>query len=366
MPDDPFAGNAIKAFVGKATDKQIFENSQSGGIVSALLVHALETGKITGAVTVSMLSGAPPRPVLKIAKTREEILGSQRSKYCPVPILGFLKDLKNHDGTLAVVGTSCQIHGLLNVLDKKPELKPKIAFTIGLVCERVLTYSAIDFLIKKAKNTKKDSAGILIFKDKSVSGYPGDVHFLSDDGISVVLPAKKRMQIKDYFTPVRCRLCFDKMNVFSDLTVGDPHGLDEIDRIHGESILVTRSQTGQRIVSFATNAGAINIRHADYSQILKGQKIDQKKAQWKGYSLAWQQSGNKLPDFFALIEKHVEACPNVAKYDKDMNNSIRLDAFPSREELNLFVEKEIQKKMMLQKILFPLRMTKKILTTLKN
>jgi coenzyme F420 hydrogenase subunit beta len=60
MPEDPFAGIAMDTFVGKATNKFLFNNSQSGGIVSALLVHALETGKISGAVTVAMQAGPPP------------------------------------------------------------------------------------------------------------------------------------------------------------------------------------------------------------------------------------------------------------------------------------------------------------------
>jgi coenzyme F420 hydrogenase subunit beta len=273
MPENPFAGCALETFVGKATDKQIYDNSQSGGIVSALLLHALENGIITGAVTVTMVSGAPPRPVGKIVKTRKNILNAQKSKYCPVPVLGFLKELKNHDGSVAVVGTSCQIHGLKNVLDKKPKLQKKIAFTIGLVCDRVLTYNALDYLYGKAGNDNNKEPGILYFRDKSASGYPGDVHFCSISGKSVVMPAKIRMQIKDFFTPVRCRLCFDKMNVFSDITVGDPHGVNRVDRERGESMLVARTEIGLETVHSAKKAGVINVRPSDYVQILKGQGI---------------------------------------------------------------------------------------------
>jgi coenzyme F420 hydrogenase subunit beta len=360
LPEDPFAGCALETFVGKAADKQLFDNSQSGGIVSALLVHALETGRIKGAVTVAMQPGSPPRPVARLAKNRQEILQAQKSKYCPVPVLGFLKDLKNHDGPIAVVGTSCQIHGLRNVLDKMPNLQIKIAFSIGLVCDRALTYSALDYLVNKASSTDKDNPRILHFRDKSVSGYPGDVHVFSDNGNSIVMPAKTRMQIKDYFTPARCRLCFDKMNVFADITVGDPHGLEDVDRKLGESMLVLRTEFGREIVQTARADSAINIRPVGYDQVLKGQGISQKKEQWSGYALAWEKSGRELPSFYEQVKDHARAVSSGTQYQKDLEYSLALDDFASREELIRFVDKAVRKKQMVDGLISPLRLAKRI------
>jgi coenzyme F420 hydrogenase subunit beta len=360
LPEDPFAGCALETFVGKAADKQLFDNSQSGGIVSALLVHALETGRITGAVTVTMQPGSPPRPVMRLAKNRQEIFQAQKSKYCPVPVLGFLKDLKSHDGPVAVVGTSCQIHGLKNVLDKLPKLQNQIAFNIGLVCDRVLTYAALDYLVNKASTTDKDHLRILHFRDKAVSGYPGDVHVFSDNGNSIVMPAKTRMQIKDYFTPARCRLCFDKMNVFADITVGDPHGLEDVDRKLGESMLVLRTEFGREIVQTARADSAINIRPVGYDQVLKGQGISQKKEQWSGYALAWEKSGRELPSFYEQVKDHARAVSSGTQYQKDLEYSLALDDFASREELIRFVDKAVRKKQMVDGLISPLRLAKRI------
>lgn len=357
MPKDPFAGHSIASYVGKATNKQLFNNSQSGGIVSALLVHALEKGRINGAVTVTMQSGSPPRPVAKIAKSSQEILQAQKSKYCPVPVLGFLRDLKSHEGPVAMVGTSCQIHGLKNALDKMPQLQSKIAFTIGLVCDRVLTYTALDYLVSKASINVKSK--ILHFRDKSVSGYPGDVHVFSDNGKSIVMPAKIRMQIKDYFTPARCRICFDKMNVFSDITVGDPHGLKGADRKLGESMLVVRTKIGQEIIRNARKDEAISIRPVKYEKVLKGQGIKKKKDQWHGYSLAWKESGREVPGFYAQVKDPVHVVADVYQYEKDLEYSLSLDKFQSRKELIRFVDKMVRKKQAFNGLLIPLRLVKR-------
>lgn len=361
MPEDPFAGHALEAFVGKAADRQLFDNSQSGGIVSALLEHALECGRIRGAVTVSMQPGSPPRPVTGIAQSRQELLGAQKSKYCPVPVLGFLRDLRKNDGPVAVVGTSCQIHGLKNVLDRKPKLGNRIAFTIGLVCDRVLTYSALDYLVGRASIKDDNKDRMLYFRDKSVSGYPGDVHVLAGNDKSVVMPATTRMQVKDYFTPVRCRLCFDKMNVFADITVGDPHGLEGIDRKLGESVLISRTESGRKIVHAAMADQAVFIRPVVYTQILKGQGIDMKKEQWHGYTLAWKKSGRKLPDFYEQVRDHAYDVLEEVRYQKDLEYSLGLDDFPSRQKLFRFVEKKIRRKHRINLLLKPLRSVRRII-----
>jgi len=356
IPVDPFAGAAESAFVGKATNQRLFANSQSGGIASALLVNAIESGMIKGAVTVTMQAGRPPRPAVKIAETLEEIFQAQKSKYCPVPLLCFLKEMKKHKGPVAVVGTPCHIHGLINILDKMPKLQSKIAFTIGLVCDRILTHAALDYLVAKAFHSSESNYVSLHFRDKSVSGYPGDVHVFSGNGLSVDSPARIRIQIKDYFTPARCRICFDKMNIFSDISIGDPHGLEGVDRKQGESVIVLRTKRGKEILRAAKTSGAVDIRPVQYDQILEGQKINQKKAEWHGFALAWEQSGRQSPNFFNVIRDVALPVADVPEYKKKLEYALNLDNFSSRDALIRFVSKRVRRQRAMQGLLFPMRL----------
>jgi len=359
MFDDPFAGKALEAYVGKATDKEIFDNSQSGGIVSALLAHALETGRIKGAATVYMQPGIPPRPVVRIARNKREIYQAQKSKYCPVPLLSFLKELKEEDGPVAVVGVSCQMHGLRNILDMIPKLQSKIAFTVGLVCDRVLTYAALDYLVAKSR-VDKNIAALLHFRDKSVAGYPGDVHVISDNGKSCVMPSSTRMQVKDFFTPARCRICFDKMNIFSDITVGDPHGLAGVDRKLGESMLVVRTERGRDVAHAALNDAVIDIRPIRYVEVLKGQGIDKKREQWRGYIEAWKETGRNLPDYYEQVKNEAPAPAKNKKYISDLNYSLSLDDFSSRGKRIDYMEKTLQRNQLLNRLLYPARLGKRV------
>ena len=349
MPDKPFEGVALASYVGKATDKQLFDNSQSGGVVSAILVSALETGIIRGAVTVYMQMGNPPRPRIRIAQNKDDVFLAQKSKYCPVPLLKIIKELEDYDGKIAIVGTSCQIHGLYNVLDKKKKIREKIAFCIGLFCEKVLTYAAIDYFLYKAKMENGVNTGI-IFKDKLLTGYPGDVHLFTDY-MSTFISSRRRIQIKPYFTPARCRICFDKMNVFSDISVGDPHGLKNIDKRNGESAIIIRTKTGEDVLDQVLKNKAISIRSADYQNILDGQLISNKKQEWRGYTEAWSLSGRNLPSFSEYLKKWTKYPVKANRFNKDLAQSFALDNYTSGYELIRQVDSSI-KKNKIKKILF--------------
>jgi coenzyme F420 hydrogenase subunit beta len=251
----------------------------------------------------------------------------------------------------------------------KPDLKSKFAFTIGLVCDRVQTYSALDYLVKKAISNNAKNVSIS-FRDKSVSGYPGDVHVFFENDKSVVMPANTRIQIKDYFTPARCRICFDKMNIFADITVGDPHGLEGIDRKYGESMVVARTNMGQEIVRLARAEKAIDIRPADYEQVLKGQMIGIKKVQWHNYLNAWEELGLQLPTFLDEIQKRVPVSFIKDNYKNKLLFSLSLDNFASRNELISFVEREVIKNHIINSILSPIglsiKFAKKLQTMIRS
>ena len=83
QPEDPVIGHYLNCYTGHAADDDIRYNSSSGGMVSALLIHALEEGVITGALVTRMNPEKPLEPQPFIARTRKEILSAAGSKYCP-------------------------------------------------------------------------------------------------------------------------------------------------------------------------------------------------------------------------------------------------------------------------------------------
>jgi len=359
LPSNPFIGTALQTYVGKATNRDLYANSQSGGIVSALLAHALETGEIAGAITAVMVAGNPPKTIARLVKSIEEIRQAQKSKYCPVPLLSVLDEIEELEKPVAFVGVACQIHGLCNILERFPCLKEKISFTIGLICDRTMTYGAVDFLLKKA-GLAQESERMLHFRDKACGGYPGNVNVIYSDGCSASLPSSIRIRIKDFFTPACCRLCFDKMNVFADISVGDPWGIDGADRIGGESVAIIRTEAGKRIFQNALKNSAVTAREITYDEVLSGQKIEQKRAEWDGYMEAWKSLDRPLPNFYEKVHEYSDTQHLNGYYKSHLQHALSLDQYPSRNALVSAAEKYLFSQSLKRIRTLPFRAIKRI------
>lgn len=335
MPEDPFIGRIENTFIGKSNDEEIYRNSQSGGIVTALLIHLLETKQIDAAVVSIMKSATPPRGEVILANNRADLIKAQKSKYTPIPVLKAIRKISSSDCRVALVGLSCHMHGLYNLCDLYPSLEKKVTVKIGLICDRTLTAAAVDFL---AHNTSEKKICNITFRDKNKPSYPGNVVLHTVNNRDYVLDARRRMEIKDFFTPARCTICFDKMNVFSDITVGDPHGIKDADRINGESLVINRSDIGTTVLKSAIEHDALTLREVSCKKAVAGQKIDQKKITWQSRAAFWESHLDDVPEYFDILKrdhnKKTEAKAVV-------QNAFKLDTFQNREKLLYFYRKKL-------------------------
>jgi hypothetical protein len=103
------------------------------------------------------------------------------------------------------------------------------------------------------------------------------------------------MLIKDAFTPVRCRLCFDKLNVLADVVVGDAYGFCA-DK-EGASVVLARTPKAMEVLSAAQAARFIDLRAIEPRDVFERQRIDRRRLDWTCYMAAWEKMGRTAPDF---------------------------------------------------------------------
>lgn len=326
MPPDAFSGEVLSCQVGRAADNDIFKNSQSGGVATAMVKYLFETGQIDGAILTVMENTRPPRGGFLFAHSPSDLPRSQKSKYTPIPILAALRALGKKDSRLAIVGLPCHFHGLHNLLDINPALNRERIFKIGLICDRIMTAAAVDFLAGKA--TQEPVTGF-IFRDKTRPSYPGNTVVEKVDGAQVVLDASLRMTMKDFFTPARCRLCFDKMNVFADVVLGDPHEMPGMDKKHGKTLVLARTPKGQKLVKEIQEHGAAVLQEADTAAALAGQKVDGKRRDWAANMRAWSEMGRLVPEY----PFGVPTVPIKKRHRKWINHALRLDNFHTKRKV---------------------------------
>lgn len=326
---NPFVGKILSCEVGKATDKAIFENGQSGGVLTALLTHLLVSGQIEAALIVTTPDAIPPCAKVIVATSPSDLIAAQKSKYSPVPMLQALRDMDELKGRLAVVGPACRFHGLHNLLEMMPKLLRHPPLKLGLICDRVMTSAAVDFLGCQAT---KSSINKLVWRDKRCPSYPGNPVIYTTKGDKIVLKASQRIAIKDFFTPIRCRFCFDKLNIFADVVFGDPHGIKEIDRVGGETLVLVRTKIGQEIVNSAKDTGTVILHGISKESAVTGQGISQKRIEWINFIKAWQKMGYIAPCYpFPLYNLDCDCSSH--RYHKLLQQGLALDKFISRDEL---------------------------------
>ncbi|MGE4559139.1 MAG: Coenzyme F420 hydrogenase/dehydrogenase, beta subunit C-terminal domain [Desulfobulbus sp.] len=303
LPDniDPFKGEVLAAYCGYASDPEIRLRGQSGGVVTALLSFMLESGRIDQALVNRMPDDGTLRPQPFWAHNKKELLSSQGSKYCPVALnTAIPRDIGKDGKKSAIVGLPCHLHSLRNVQKFNAHWGSGIECTIGLFCDRILAFSAMDYLVKKAKFSKKNVINFR-YKDKTEGEFPGDICIHTNTGKQVQLPSRERVAIKDLFTPPRCRLCFDKMNVLSDIAVGDAWGVKE--GKEGFSVLIARTASALALLEAAQQAGYLHLGEIAPEGVFTGQGVEIRRKQWTAFTKARQDLQNQVP-YFGIESKY--------------------------------------------------------------
>jgi coenzyme F420 hydrogenase subunit beta len=235
------------ALYARAARADIRERAQDGGVVSALLLHALETGAINGAILGDVLPDNRMVGRHKLALTEEDVLSCAASRYTYSPnTLAFREAMRRNVKPVAVVGVPCQVEGVR--LEQNSSVRSamsnwfrgNVALTIGLFCSESFTHQSIQKLARMIDVPPERIAHVNI---------KGKVVVRLDDGTVVNASLK---QYREFARPA-CLYCRDYSAEHADIGMGGI-GLD------GWTYTLVRTETGHRFLQAAIGAGAIETR----------------------------------------------------------------------------------------------------------
>jgi coenzyme F420 hydrogenase subunit beta len=269
---DPILGTYTNCYSGYALDSTLRYNSSSGGVVTALLLFALEQKIIDGVLITKMSEKTALEPQPFIARTPSEVLSAAQSKYCPVPLGVALKTLMSEKGRFAVVGLPCQLYGIKKAEHIYPHLKEKILLHIGLFCGGSPSFLATEFLIRKLcipfGNVKKI--------EYRSHGQPSmmSIHVKNSSGNTKQFRTPYTglwSSVVSLFLQYRCRLCTDAFNAFCDISCGDAwlpeYKRDEL----CTSLMITRTKFADQLVHSANQQKSIKLNNIEPEKIKKAQ-----------------------------------------------------------------------------------------------
>lgn len=261
VPDiDTFDGHVAETFVGYCTDESIRQGGAGGGIVTALCWDLLKHGDVDGCIVARMRKDKPWLGEPFIARTYEDLVESQGSKYMIIPTNAIFQEVRELPGRYAYVALPCQVHGFRMLVQEDAVLREKIPYVLGLFCGGSLEPTMVTELLEARGIDVEDIAD---FKFRG-GEWPGRMQAVMNDGsVRDLHYSNYKDGAYNYFTslymPKRCQTCLDGSGQFADISISDAWTRDEKGnyRFESHSRMLARTQVGVDILHRAVERGTI-------------------------------------------------------------------------------------------------------------
>lgn len=271
---------------GKSSFLNYQLNGQSGGAVTSVLTFLFSSGKIDAALLCRPVANGDGMPYL--LTNVSQLSECQKSIYTPVPLLSDCLRLRSFK-SVAVVGLPCHLSGLRKIMALK---NIPVKYMLGLICDGNLCGGVSDGISSFFKVTDAH----ITWKDKNISGYyyhNAPVSVVDHKGDVYLLHQQTRIKLKQCFTPLRCWVCPDKLNISADLVFGDPWNLS-IDKKTGESLMIANTSLGEEILRESINKKSIIVTsELDELSLDQSQNISGRRERVKLYTTVLSNSNNK-------------------------------------------------------------------------
>lgn len=306
LEEDFYLGAYSALYVGCSNNDDVRIPAASGGMVSEVLIYLLESGCIDGAVVTRMSSERPLETETFIARTRDDILSAQKSKYCPAPVNTILRDICRSKGRYAFVGLPCHIEGIRKVQKYDEVLSKRLPYILGLFCSRTPTANATRFLLRRL-GIAEQSVASLHYRGE---GHPGKMKIVLKDGREQFVNHLDYNYwghvFLNFFYPARCWLCPDKTAELADMSFGDnwtgqsPYDYRKDHK--GSSTIIVRSLSCDSLLEEMAKCGRVSILPVPKEMVIASQALPSKKKLAPRMTL-WRVIGRCVPQYEHLNER---------------------------------------------------------------
>jgi coenzyme F420 hydrogenase subunit beta len=261
--------NSIRAV--HSNSEEVLKNASSGGIMTELALYLLEEKLVDAIVSTNFYyTKQGPRTQTKLISTRVDMLNSQGSKYIPVNMDKLILELKDFNGTVAFIGTPCQVAGVRYLQQYDESLNRKIRYVIANFCGGFKDYRNVDAIIKKY-NFSKSKISYFRFRG---GGQPGSMAIKEISGKEIKLPYPDYMSETGFPKHKRCKLCVDATGELADFSCGDVWLTDFLNDKFPWSVIIGRNTESEKIIKDLITKERISVKELTESQVIQSQKTN--------------------------------------------------------------------------------------------
>ncbi len=235
-------------FLARSSDPSLIENGQDGGFISTLLIYALENDRIDAALVSGLEGdGSTWRAEPRVARTREEVLDTAKSRYTYSPnLLAYPKAIEGGAERIALVGMGCMASAPGAMQSRKAgKIARRLGLTIGLLCSKTFDDRIFEDLFEAKYG--------LLRADIIKMNIKGVFQIWTRDGAFHEVPLKEAHP----FTRDGCNACPDFAAEHADISAGG------IGAFGDWTLVIVRTDQGRELVSALVDAGLIETRPGD-------------------------------------------------------------------------------------------------------
>jgi len=246
----PTWGPVLEVSTGHAMDGEVRHKGSSGGIVSALAIHLLESRQVQGVLHIVPSDHDPFENIAQISRTREDVLRGAGSRYAPAAPLSRLSDCLSQEGIFAFIGKPCDVAALRSLMCSRSEIKKKFLFLIAFMCAGTPGLQGTKEVVRVMGF---DPSEISKFRYRG-NGWPGMARAETIDGRSAEMDYDTSWgRILGRYQQYRCKICPDGTGEFADISCADAWNTNEkgyplFSEDAGRSLVIVRSNAGLQLI----------------------------------------------------------------------------------------------------------------------
>ncbi len=296
-------GPVLDTYVGFASDPVLRFRASSGGILSALAQHAVNTGRADYVLHVGAQVQAPWLNETLQSRQSPSVAAGAGSRYAPSsPLVDIVQQLER-DGRAVVIGKPCDIAALRMYARQNPLIDQKVVMMLAFICGGVPSARGIEVLLRRMNVAPEE---VLSFRYRGY-GWPGEACATLKNGSQKTLSyAETWGTVLSHYVQKRCKICPDGMGAFADVVCGDAWYGDErgdptFDERDGRSLVISRTRKGSAFLAEAKQSGCVELQAVTLGDMARMQPSQIRRTQLT-LSRLWAMSfaGRRVPTYRGL------------------------------------------------------------------
>ena len=268
----PYWGPWRQVLSGHAVDPDVRFEGSSGGVISALLIHALETGLVDRVVHVGASPDDPTRNVTVVSRTPAEVVARAGSRYTASSPLADIEAELAAGGRFAFVGKPCDVSALRRLAALDPRVDACVPILLSFFCGGIPSHAGVGRILAKLGVASGD---VRRFRYRG-RGWPGTCAAETAERVVEMSYAESWGGHLSKEVQFRCKICPDAVGGVADIACadawyGDENGYPSFDEQDGRSLVVVRSQAGEALLASAVACQALSLESLPVDEIDKMQ-----------------------------------------------------------------------------------------------